>query len=127
MWSFGALLFEIWSLGHKPFEEYTNLEVDMKASRSEWANQRQEDSVSYKNFCQGNYIHNDRCFSYLGTIPLNVSYSQCQVPRYVEGACCKMSAAVEINFMYLTYNKMSATINKCQLSCLEMLGTYPIA
>jgi len=38
-----------------------------------------------------------------------------------------MSAAVEINFMYLTYNKMSATINKCQLSCLEMLGTYPIA
>ena len=29
MWSFGALLFEIWSLGHKPFEEYTNLEVDI--------------------------------------------------------------------------------------------------
>ena len=27
MWSFGALLYEIWSLGHKPFEDTDNQEV----------------------------------------------------------------------------------------------------
>ena len=27
VWSFGALMFEIWSLGHKPFEGKTNNEV----------------------------------------------------------------------------------------------------
>ena len=28
VWSFGALMFEIWSLGHKPFESKTNHEVN---------------------------------------------------------------------------------------------------
>lgn len=27
IWSFGAVMYEIWSLGHKPFEAYKNPEV----------------------------------------------------------------------------------------------------
>ena len=30
VWSYGALMFEIWSVGHKPFEERANSEVNLQ-------------------------------------------------------------------------------------------------
>ena len=39
----------------------------------------------------------------------------------------KCQLQFKINFRYLTHHKMSATINKCLVSYLEMLRTYPIA
>ena len=41
--------------------------------------------------------------------------------------CRKMSATVQNKFHVSYYHEMSVTINKCLVSYLEMLGTYPIA
>ena len=42
--------------------------------------------------------------------------------------CRNMSATVQINFRYLVYlpRNVSYCQPKCQLSYLEMLGTYPV-
>ncbi len=33
VWSYGALMYEIWSVGHKPFEDYANNKVEITIIR----------------------------------------------------------------------------------------------
>ena len=30
MWSFGCVMYEVWSLGHKPFEDHSNSDVSKR-------------------------------------------------------------------------------------------------
>ena len=81
--------------------------LHMKALESEWSNQRQENSVSYKKFLPGKYTE------MIGILPrYNTMKYQLLMSDTLVGTCCKMSATVQ---------------NKCQASYLEMLGTHPIA
>ena len=42
------------------------------------------------------------------------------MPQYVSYSPNKFQAS------YIPYHEMSATVNKCQVSYPEMLGTYPV-
>ena len=36
VWSYGALMYEIWSVGHKPFEDCANNKVKLKPTSRLW-------------------------------------------------------------------------------------------
>ena len=99
----------------------------MKASESEWSNQRQEDSISYKKLLPGKVI--TYTMEMIGILP-RYNTTKCQLQSMsgtLLGTCRKMSATVQNKFQvsYLHVpQKMSATINKCPVSYLE---TYPVA
>ena len=91
------------------------IQLLFEGHRAEWFNQRKEDS-----FLPGKII------MYMEMIGILRRYStmKCQLQATLLSTCSKMSKLV---FRYPTYHEMSATINKCQGSYLEMLDTYPIA
>ena len=86
--------------------------IIIEGSESEWSNQRQEDSFSYKKFLPGKII---TYMEMIGLLP-RCNTMKCQLQSMsgtLLGTCCKMLATI--------------TINKCQVRYLEMLGTYPRA
>ena len=75
----------------------------MKVSESEWSNQRQEDSISYKKFLPGKII---TCTEMIGILP-RYNTMKCQLQSMsgtLLGTCRKMSATAQNIFQVIPRN-----------------------
>ena len=114
------IVFQCTPLIMGPYSMSTALGVDtqviqllielMKASESEWSNQRQEDQIEISTRKNNNVIK--MIGIYQGTIA-TVKFQLRSMSGTLLCTCCKMS---KIGFRYVaTYHEMSATINKYQV------------
>ena len=92
----------------------------LKASESEWSNQKQ---IELK-FLSGKII------TYMEMIGIFTQVQYHEMPATINVRYLTRYIHTSyglIYFRYRTCHEMSLTVNKCQVSYLEMLGTHPIA